>query len=71
MPSTLLCVCTRICKFGNIWAKVTISVSVPQVPNLSIQRHLNILFCTGVTSWVIINKFHVIKNDPHQNIHDV
>ena len=49
----------------NMRAKVAISVSVPQVPN---SRRLNVLFCTGVTRWVIINKFHVIKNDP-TNIH--
>ena len=31
---------------------------------LAHSHHLNVLFCTGVTSWVIINKFYFNKNDP-------
>ena len=31
-------------------------------------RRLDVLLCTGVTSWVVINKFHLVKNDP-TNIH--
>ena len=52
----------------NMWAKVTISVSVPQVPNLSILVAWMYCSCTGVTSSVVINKFHVVKNDP-TNVH--
>ena len=50
----------------NMWAKVTISVSVPQVSVHS--RCLNVLLRASVTGRLIINKFHVFNNDP-TNIH--
>ena len=59
----LLC-CTRICKFATCGLKSPFLYLCPKFHSY----RLNVLFCTFVTSWVIFNKFHVIKNDP-TNIH--
>ena len=67
MPSTLFCVVRGYASLQHVGQSHHFCVCAPSSKFVHSCR-LNVLFCTDVTSWVIINKFHVIKNDS-TNIH--
>ena len=60
----LLC-CTRICKFATCGLKSPFLCLCSKFQTCPFSY---VLFCTGVTSRVVINKFHVVKNNP-TNVH--
>ena len=67
MPGMLLCVVREYASLQHVGQSHHFCVCAPNSKFVH-SRLLNVLFCTSVTSWVIINKFHVVNNDP-TNVH--